>query len=113
VRRKDAAARAQATISRLYHPVEAAIVRIALNLAPAPGDETLDLWNDRAKLPKGVIYLDSDAFFTHDDETRKLAASEAVAHLILAKVEDQLPQYYSSRRGRRRSDPLPGTFPKA
>jgi hypothetical protein len=83
----------------LYHPVEAAIIRIALGLEPEEGDDTQDLWNAHGQLPLGVVHLavSEDRYYSGDGAR---AASDAVARLLLHEVQEDLPNFTIRRNGR-------------
>ena len=83
----------------LYHPVEAAIIRIALGIEPEAGDEALDLWNAHGQLPLGVVHLaQSEDRYCRGDVAR--AASDAVARLLLHEVQEDLPNFTIRSNGK-------------
>jgi hypothetical protein len=82
-------------IHAVYHPVEAAAIRIALRLPPQPGDSDLDLWNRKGNLPEGVVHLQESRFLDPQDQV--FAASNALARIVLSPVASELPNYFYSR----------------
>jgi hypothetical protein len=76
----------------VFHPIEAAIVRIALGLSIAPDDRKLDLWRPT----RGVVSLRADQ---SDVQDLQRAANNALARLILSGYEDKLPAYLWSAGG--------------
>ena len=76
----------------VFHPIEAAIVRIALGLPEAPEDHQLDLWRPA----RGVVGLHPDQ---SDVQNLNRAANNALARLILSGYEDTLPAYLWSAGG--------------
>lgn len=92
-----------------YHPVESAIIRIALGLPLGNGSECLDLWNDAGLLPAGVVHLDGERTRLECREIRP-AANNAVARLVLAGTEGQLPALYYQTGGSPRLKPRPTTW---
>jgi hypothetical protein len=76
----------------VFHPTEAAIVRIAIGLPAAPEDRQLDLWRP----DRGVVTLLADE---SDVQDLHRAASNALARMILSGYEDQLPVYQCAAGG--------------
>ena len=84
-------------ITNTYHPLEAAICRIALGLPPTVEDVDLDLWNKSEKLPASVIHL-LPGFWGSAGEGLDEAASNALARIVLSGCEGQLPVFESVSR---------------
>jgi hypothetical protein len=82
-------------ISQAFHPVEAAIARIALGLPAEHCDRRLDLWNRRKTLPSGVVHLEPG----FNENKRSRSASDALARLVLCGIEDTLPVFAAMSRG--------------
>lgn len=82
-------------IGQAFHPVEAAIARIALGLHAERGDRKLDLWNRGLSLPSGVVHLEPG----FNESERRRSASDALARMVLSGVEDTLPVFISVNRG--------------
>jgi hypothetical protein len=76
----------------VFHPTEAAIVRIALGLPEAPEDHQLDLW----KPVRDVVSLHPDE---SDDLNLRKAANNALARMLLSGYEGTLPAYLWSAGG--------------
>jgi len=70
----------------IFHPIEAAIVRIALGLPEAPEDHQLDLWRPA----RGVVSLHPDQ---SDVRNLNRAAKNALAGLILSGYEDTVERH--------------------
>lgn len=77
-----------------YHPVEAAITRFALGLAEGSEINDLDLWNDQGLLPAGTIHLEATDGGGGSRDV-DLAASNALARIVLAGFEGSLPTFFS------------------
>jgi hypothetical protein len=82
-------------ISQAFHPVEAAIARIALGLHAERGDRKHDLWNRDMSLPKGVVHLEPG----FNEPGRRRSASDALARMVLSGIEDTLPVFIAVNRG--------------
>lgn len=82
-------------ISQAFHPVEAAIVRIAIGWPAERGDSKLDLWNRGKNLPSGVVHLEPG----FNENKRSRSASDALARLVLFGIEDTLPVFAVPDRG--------------
>jgi hypothetical protein len=94
----------------VFFPTEAAIVRIALGFEPTSQDRGLDLWS--LDIPEGAVRLLPDE---SDNRDLQAAAGNALARMVFAGFEDQLPEFvwstggvvFTSRPdlGRKRFDP--------
>jgi hypothetical protein len=82
-------------IKQAFHPVEAAIARIALGLPAERGDKKYDLWNLDKSLHSGVVHLEQG----FNESGRRRSASDALARMVLSGVEDTLPVYIAVSRG--------------
>lgn len=82
-------------IDQAFHPVEAAIARIALGQPAERGDRKLDLWNRGMSLPGGVVHLEPG----FNGSERRRSASDALARTVLSGVEDTLPVFTTVDRG--------------
>ncbi len=82
-------------IDQAFHPVEAAIARIALSLHAERGDRKLDLWDRGMSLPSGVVHLEPG----FNESERRRSASDALARMVLSGVEDTLPVFITVNRG--------------
>ena len=72
----------------IYHPVEAACLRLAFGLPAEEGDAALDLWDDTGALPLTVLHLQPDGAGDRDVDR---AASNLVARLVLGGIQSRLP----------------------
>lgn len=83
-------------VAAAFHPVEAATIRAHLGLPPKPDDASLDVRNHAGELPDGVVHLeDADGSVGYCGTDR--AASDAVARLVLAGFEGNLPVWGCAR----------------
>lgn len=82
-------------IKQAFHPVEAAIARIALGLPAERGDRKYDLWDRDKSLHSGVVHLEPG----FNESGRRRSASDALARMVLSGVEDTLPVYIAVSRG--------------